>query len=534
MIAWMLYSAVVALVLAAAARAAEWLGRLNGYRVRWIWIGALGLTTFLSASAALRSERKVDPSTVVATAVRAGDVLEIEVDRSWSRTVRERIESLRRSLDAGTKAVGAVVYRKVQPAVDVYAASLAALMSVALCVVLLGVGHRFERARRRWPLTTLQGVDVRVSPRIGPIVIGIVHSEIVVPRWLLARSAIEQRLVVTHESEHVRARDPLLLGLAWCAAVAAPWNPAVWYMVSRLRLAIELDCDARVLRRGAAPESYGSLLIDVAQHASVLRSSALALADDSSHLHQRLIAMKPIVPRFARVRAAGAAAFAFTGVLVACQATLPPRTEIAPTGVSSAAGQSGNDRASDASMALVPGTADTASAVSVMSAPERAAAASMAATPQRAEAAARTSVAGSTATVTTRGASAAAGASTERSASAAVREATPRAAVVADSAPMQRTVVPTTPPTNSADTLPRVPLTAIAAEWPFGPRTFVTPLIFIDGVSASMEELKALPPDEIESVEVVKGAAAELYYGDRRAGVYGVIAITTKRTGGAK
>jgi outer membrane receptor protein involved in Fe transport len=98
-------------------------------------------------------------------------------------------------------------------------------------------------------------------------------------------------------------------------------------MLSRLRLAVELDCDARVLRRGAAPESYGSLLIDVAQHASVLRLSALALADDSSHLRQRLLAMKPTRPSFAGARGAVAAAFALTGIVIACQAPLPTPAE---------------------------------------------------------------------------------------------------------------------------------------------------------------------------------------------------------------
>ena len=39
MIAWMLYCAFVALIVAAAARGAEWLARLAGYRVRWIWAG---------------------------------------------------------------------------------------------------------------------------------------------------------------------------------------------------------------------------------------------------------------------------------------------------------------------------------------------------------------------------------------------------------------------------------------------------------------------------------------------------------------
>ena len=166
--------------------------------------------------------------------------------------------------------------------------------------------------------------------------IGVLRPEIVVPRWLLDRNADEQRLVVTHENEHVRARDPLLLGMAWAAVIATPWNPAVWYMLSRLRLAVELDCDARVLRRGAAPRSYGALLIDVAQHASGLQLSALALADDSSHLHQRILAMKPTIPRFARLRASLAASLVLCGVLAACEASLPTDADVERMDVASA------------------------------------------------------------------------------------------------------------------------------------------------------------------------------------------------------
>ncbi|MGZ6640165.1 MAG: M56 family metallopeptidase, partial [Solirubrobacteraceae bacterium] len=75
-----------------------------------------------------------------------------------------------------------------------------------------------------------------------------------------------QRLVIAHEAEHVAARDTLVLGIACVVVAAMPWNPVVWYMLSRLRLAVELDCDARVLRAGAAPLSYGALLIDVAEN----------------------------------------------------------------------------------------------------------------------------------------------------------------------------------------------------------------------------------------------------------------------------
>ncbi len=335
MIAWMLYSMLIALIVAAAARAAEWLGRLAGYRVRWIWAGALALTVLLSASAGLRATRAAAFTAAASPTIGLGEAAHARPDTSWLCALRARIENLRRSLEAPVERAGATVRRVASPAANLYAASLSSTISLGLVVVLVGVGRRFRSARREWPVVAMHGVDVRIAPRIGPVVIGFVRPEIVVPRWLLARDPDDQRLVVTHEDEHVRARDPLLLGLAWGAIVVAPWNVAMWYMLSRLRLAVELDCDARVLLRGAAPRSYGSLLIDVAQHASALRMSALALADDRSHLYQRILAMKPSVPRFARLRGGLAAAFAVAGVLVACQATLPTdaaigRIDVAP------------------------------------------------------------------------------------------------------------------------------------------------------------------------------------------------------------
>lgn len=297
MIIWMLYSTFVALCVAVAARAAEWLARLAGFRVRWIWTGALALVLLLSASPLLRSTAPVSPSGAL---TQAEDIL----DAPWLRTV-------------------ATVRGAVSPAADGYAATLSALLSLALVLMLVGVARRFRRATREWPLVTLHGTEVRLAPRIGPLVIGLRRPEIVVPRWLLTRPAEQQRLVVTHEAEHVRARDPFLLAFGWSALVVAPWNPALWYLLSRLRLAVELDCDARVIRRGALPRSYGSLLIDVARQASALRLSALALADNASHLRQRILAMTPSVPRFLRLRAGLAAAFTLAGVVVACRASIP-------------------------------------------------------------------------------------------------------------------------------------------------------------------------------------------------------------------
>jgi hypothetical protein len=167
-----------------------------------------------------------------------------------------------------------------------------------------------------------------LSPSTGPVVIGLRRPEIVLPRWLLDRSPAEQRVVLDHEAEHIKAGDALVLAGA-CAAVAVmPWNAALWYMLSRIRLAVELDCDARVLRRGVSVSTYGTLLIDLAEQALPLGLTAAALADDASHLHQRIIAMKPQIPRFALLRAGSAAVVGLVALLAACETTMPTESDI--------------------------------------------------------------------------------------------------------------------------------------------------------------------------------------------------------------
>jgi hypothetical protein len=120
----------------------------------------------------------------------------------------------------------------------------------------------------------------------------------------------------------------VLLGLACGAVIVLPWHPAVWYLLARLRLAIELDCDARVLRGGAAPRSYGALLIDMAAHGAGMRIGTLALADRPTHLERRLMAMRFSKSRYAWVRGAVSCAVAGLLVLAACEAKVPTAAEL--------------------------------------------------------------------------------------------------------------------------------------------------------------------------------------------------------------
>jgi hypothetical protein len=157
---------------------------------------------------------------------------------------------------------------------------------------------------------------------------GLVRPEIILPRWVLDRTREEQRLILAHEAAHLQARDPILLGIA-CALVALmPWNPALWIILSRVRLAIEVDCDTRVLRGGVSARSYGSLLVDVAEHAMPLRLAATALTDHSSHLRQRILAMQPRRISHPLLRAMSVAVLGIVALLAACEAKMPTAAQI--------------------------------------------------------------------------------------------------------------------------------------------------------------------------------------------------------------
>ena len=323
---WMAYGLVVGLLLAGVAALAEGALRATGRPARWTWAVALGLTVALVAIAPQRIEQPLliptagapaAPSTVPATAALA-----------WTDRIVTVAGDAAHTVAAPVRWALATASHALPGSADRWLGAAWLVLSVALLIVFAGVYTRFHRARARWPLAEVQGTRVRVAPDVGPAVVGLARPEIIVPAWLIERNAEEQRLVLAHEREHVAARDPLLLAAACVAAVIIPWHPAAWWMLSRLRLAVELDCDRRVLRQGVAPRSYGALLIDLAGRCSGLRIGAPALADESSHLRQRLIAMTPRTTRFPIARSLAGAAFAAVALLAACEAKLPTQTDV--------------------------------------------------------------------------------------------------------------------------------------------------------------------------------------------------------------
>jgi TonB-dependent SusC/RagA subfamily outer membrane receptor len=118
---------------------------------------------------------------------------------------------------------------------------------------------------------------------------------VVIPRWVLALDGAAQRAIVLHEQEHRRTRDPALLVAGLAALVLMPWNVGMWLAWRGLRLAVEFDCDERVLRRGIDRAGYAQILLGAwgQTRTSWLPSAALTRASGLGSRVQHLMRPEP-------------------------------------------------------------------------------------------------------------------------------------------------------------------------------------------------------------------------------------------------
>jgi TonB-dependent SusC/RagA subfamily outer membrane receptor len=353
-------------------------------------------------------------------------------------------------------------------------------LSTLLVLIAFGVSYRRHRAElARSECLDIAGVPVHVTDALGPAVIGVRDPRIAVPAWLLERSAHEQRLVITHEQSHIAAHDPLLL-LSACLAVALmPWNPIAWFALARLRLAIELDCDRRVLGTGASPRQYGQLLIALSSHVprfmhgglarTPLALTSPAFSYHASHLERRLITMTSRPSQFLRSRRIGSALLAAVALLAACESQLPTAAEL----------QNMDVKGVETRVAQVT-KLDTTKVIYMVDGKQV----------SRAEANALS--ADKIATVNVRG-----GKVQE------IRIGT-KTALVGSRGP-----------------------TSVIVNMSGKAKTPFAGILIVDGKTVESSSLNSISPDSIESIEVIKGEAAKALYGE--AGANGVIKVTTKK-----
>lgn len=293
---------------------------------RFTWIGALALLAGLAVAAPWRLEPVVPVFTPVDPSAGA-------MTTPASALVDAEAASPARALDALQAAIarriGDVAARVPRP-LDRTIGAIWIGSSVVLLTLLVLVLHRLDAQRRRWPRARLLGTPVRVGEADGPAVYGLFAPDIVIPRALLACDTNDQALVLAHEDEHRRAHDPLLLATATVLVALLPWHPVAWWCLARLRLAIELDCDARVLRRGVSARRYGDVLLSLASSLPIgpRAAHALALFDSPRHLERRLLAMTSPITRRSPVAVAGFTLVGTVLVAAACNTDVPTAAEV--------------------------------------------------------------------------------------------------------------------------------------------------------------------------------------------------------------
>ena len=144
--------------------------------------------------------------------------------------------------------------------------------------------------------TIVDGVPVVVTDSMGPATVGLWRSRVLVPRWVLAMPGAQRKYVLRHEEEHRRANDARLLFVASLPLLLVPWNPAMWWLLRRLCLAIEMDCDNRVVSALGDAPAYGELLLKVAQASSRGPRLQPALLGGVGTLERRLRALLAPTP----------------------------------------------------------------------------------------------------------------------------------------------------------------------------------------------------------------------------------------------
>ena len=242
--AWMAYTLVVSGLLGLAALACEKALVLSGRPVREVWIGAL-LGSVALPAVAIAAPAFLGRGAELATAVVAG-------------------------VGSGPLQIAAASYASAEQAGG-FSSTLGILwlaVLIAVVVYLAVATWRLRTERKAWRPGRFSGAPVMISNRRGPAVVGVMRPVIVIPSWLLELERRLQRAVFRHEREHLRAGDQRVYTLGVGLLLLTPWNPISWWQLARLRLAIEFDCDRRVLASGISRRSYVDALMAVGTRAS--------------------------------------------------------------------------------------------------------------------------------------------------------------------------------------------------------------------------------------------------------------------------
>jgi len=306
---WLFRALAVALLLGLAALAAERVAAWFGRPRRWVWGAAMAASLLLPLLALAA------PGLLPALGLLPEPAPAVTDAREVDRVALGPVGEAPRALAALAAPAGDPLTRAL--GLGWLAASLGMLG------VLAWTHRRLAALPARCAPARLDGTPVLVAEHAGPAVVGVFSPSIVVPRWVMEAPEEDRRLIVRHEREHVAGGDARLLALASLAVAAMPWNPALWWQHRRLRLAVETDCDARVLAAGASPRAYGLALLRTAGAPAFLSLLTLAWGERTTDLERRILAMSARRPTFRVLRSLPLLGAALAAALVACEAADP-------------------------------------------------------------------------------------------------------------------------------------------------------------------------------------------------------------------
>ena len=493
MAAWMAYTIVVTVLAGIAATGMERALRLFHIPARWTWTAAIALGVGLPLWS------QFSPTAPPAVNPVSGAVLLINP------------EALLDLLGA-TAAAPSLVN------LDVVLAALWIGASLLIAATLLASQLRIRREALRWPVENVDGVAIRITPDLGPAVIGGFRNVIVLPTWIKNLDPNWQNLVVSHEREHVRAGDSTLLFAGLVAAVLVPWNLPLWWQLRRLRDAVELDCDERLLRAGANVRAYSELLLEITRQGK-RPLVAPALSNPKSLLARRIHMMTQKAPRARWPRAGLASAVATVFIGLACEMPTPAVVAFdeatgSATGVSQVLSEADVDVRPERLSGPVPRYPQMLREAGVEG---------MVLLDFVIDASGRVDSSSITVLESTNGAFVAPATDViQRSLyQPGELDGEPVAVRV-----QQRIGFSIQRPDRDVLTLQTLIEGAQSGRTSDTSLVFVSILMYIDGVEATDDDVSGLTPDMISRIEVLKGAAAEALYGERAAN--GVIQIYTK------
>lgn len=274
MLPWMLYMMVVSLLLGGAALAAERMAQLRRAPTRWLWLLAIVASLLV-------------PATIASVSIQLPRIPSlIGEDASQQSMVLRQMTSS--ALSPVVWLHEAVPQLAARPHLDTFLRSAWMAASALLLLLLLLSGVHLYWRKRGWRYTTMAGVPVYLTDDVGPAVVGLLRPRIAVPRWLTESTAECQQHVIAHERSHLQGHDTRLLTASVFLLVCMPWNLLLWWHLHRLRRAIEVDCDARVLDSGHDVRSYGETLIAVCERQSATIGVVAGMSESPTFLEQRI------------------------------------------------------------------------------------------------------------------------------------------------------------------------------------------------------------------------------------------------------